>query len=577
MAVFPLSNIVFAQDICFDAVFIELDTAPIASDNTGATATQNGCDDISPNAPEVWFSFVGTGVLVDIEVFAGTLEDSQLGIYDTCGGSCLAEDDDSGIDNAAKVSGFFAELGMTYFIEIQGFNGAEGDFTISVATSIPSSNDCNDSDTICCTDINRNNVTDIADLVLLLNKFGSVCTSCPEDINGDGITDTSDLLQFLTLFGSFCLQPEKNGPEIVFSTPPFELQPQIDLPLDLVDPLMLLNTSDPILMDSLLTASLNAPLGPHPFDVFLGLIPGLIPEGQLQIEFDVSHPLYFELLDFPNLPAAPDGLYTGVGMTFISANPEFDNIFSFNTIVSSMIDTHKTVADSGGCCSTLAIAHSLVRKMGGIVTEDDATIDTDGDGDPDEWDPDFLKKVREATGDDDDCRGLSDGEAEDGHEADWNESWGVNQIDDNEPLHDDDGGDCDDLKERCENLIKRLETNDDITMRVFGKDGKKGDEWGHLAPVESASYSNGPPCKCEITITRTSRQEPNGRVDYKDIPYNPGTATYTITSDGTDTSVSNTEFPSSTINLLEFDSFDEHAKNSGVQATDQGEPGSALD
>ena len=175
-------------------------------------------------------------------------------------------------------------------------------------------------------------------------------------------------------------------------------------------------------------------------------------------------------------------------------------------------------------------------------------------------------------------RPLTDDEGENAHGADWNMSWKTDQVDDDADLYREEGEDlsCDDIKTRCDYLMERLETNDDITMRIRGRTGKGSDAWGHRVPVESAAFSEGPPCCCEITITKTSIQDGSAN-DFENIPFSPGTATYSICrSESGATTVTNTEFPGSVITWLAFDSFDEEPRRDGVQSNDPGKPGSAL-
>jgi len=350
--------------------------------------------------------------------------------------------------------------------------------------------------------------------------------------------------------------------------------PLLDLPLELLNPTMVVGSSDPELLNELIAAAQQAPLGDYSFSVFLGLNKG---EGALTFQLDTANPNYLELLGYPEfgITADSDGIYSADTLLIIDHESREDNIYRWLSLDPIQILDEKGKDPTGGCCSILAVAHSLVRKMGGIVTQASAVNGTF-------WDPCFLWRVWAASGDGDypdGGRGLSDGEGEDGHTANWNDAWRVRQIDDNEPLFDeDDDLTCEELEKRCKKLEARVEdTNDDVTMRLRGKDGKKGDEWGHRVPVESVTYTAGPPCKCDITITQTSVQDP-GNNSFEGIPFNPGTATYTITASdsGADTTVSNTEFPTSTITKMEFDSFDEEPRNSNVRSTDQGNKGTAF-
>jgi hypothetical protein len=357
--------------------------------------------------------------------------------------------------------------------------------------------------------------------------------------------------------------------------------PVLDLAVSLVSPELVREASDAARWEGLVAAARRAEIGEYPFSVYLGLTPGRLKsartgEPALILSFDTEHPDYVELLSSSGVEAAADGVYSVLSLVFID-QMEDCSIVRTAEVSAAIVDEHKSKSLKGGCCAVLAVAHSLVRKMGVIVRPEDATKDTDGDRKPDEWDPEFLKKVRKASGDDDNGKGLTDEEVKRAHEADWNDSWKVGQVDDDVELFDDEDVTCAVLKQRCDKLAERLRTNDDLTLRIRGKDGKKGDEWGHRVPIEAAGYTAGPPCCCTIEITRTSVQEPKGKPDFTGIPYNPGKAMYrTCTDAAGKTTVTNTEFPGSIIRKLVYDSFDEAPKRRGVKATDQGRPGSAL-
>ncbi len=373
---------------------------------------------------------------------------------------------------------------------------------------------------------------------------------------------------------------EKAGEVTILPSIAMDL-PTLDLAISLILPEMVSDVSDPALWEGLAAAAQRAEVGEYPFSVYLGLAPGRLESAEtgepaMTITFDTEHPNYVELLSTPTVVAAADGIYSVLSLLFID-QMENCSIVRTPEVSAEIVEEHKEKSLKGGCCAILAVAHSLVRKMGVIVRPEDGTKDNDSDGQPDEWDPDFLKKIRRASGDNDDGKGLTDEQVKKAHEADWNDSWKVSQVDDDVELYDGKNLTCPILKQRCDKLSDRLRTNDDLTMRIRGKDGKKGDEWGHRVPVEAASYTAGPPCCCSIEIVRTSRQEPSGQPDFTGIPYNPGKATYKICTDAAgNTAVTNTEFPSSTILKLLYDSFDEEAKSSDVKETDQGRPGSAL-
>jgi hypothetical protein len=362
---------------------------------------------------------------------------------------------------------------------------------------------------------------------------------------------------------------EKFGPNLP-TGPNTELIPEVYIPLDELFPEMVLETSDPVLLD-LMELGADTPTLPRPFRGYLGAVQGAVTGGDFDFRVDLTHPGVQDLLEDLG-PDVMDRL-TATELVILTED-ENCNIVTFDKVTTApLIETASDTKPEGGCCAILATAHSLVRKMGGIVREADA-VEADASGKK-LWKSDFLKKVWAATGDTDNNRGITDDQAEAGHEADWNQSWTVDQVDDDVELFDGDASDleCDTIEERCDVLIERLMTNDDITLRIRGKIGKKGDEWGHRVPVESAVFDDGPPCCCTLTITRTSRQEPTGKRDFEGIAFDPKTAEYKICEDG----VTTDEFPGAMILRLVWDSFDETGANGSVKPTDQGEPGSALE
>lgn len=56
---------------------------------------------------------------------------------------------------------------------------------------------------LCPTDINRDGITNNADISLLLQKFGQSC-HCPEDVSGDGLVSAKDLSLLLMNFNRQC-------------------------------------------------------------------------------------------------------------------------------------------------------------------------------------------------------------------------------------------------------------------------------------------------------------------------------------------------------------------------------------
>ena len=117
----------------------------------GSTATvDNTCSTSNGSAPlcwtdgvqnDVWFKFVapasGAVTIATSDAVGGTLHDSQIAVYATCGGSFLACDEDAGAGYHASLTLTCATLtaGNTYYIQVDGFAGERGTCTISVSAA----------------------------------------------------------------------------------------------------------------------------------------------------------------------------------------------------------------------------------------------------------------------------------------------------------------------------------------------------------------------------------------------------------------------------------------------------------
>ena len=172
----------------------------------------------------------------------------------------------------------------------------------------------------------------------------------------------------------------------------------------------------------------------------------------------------------------------------------------------------------------------------------------------------FLKKIWKNSGDKDKNRGLYDNETETAHSADYNSEKGQEQIDDDKPLFNKDANTpCSALKDRYNALKARLDANNDVTMRIQGYDGSNPDSnhWGHRVMVSDVKWVAGPPCSMKIIVVKTSVQDSTGKHDFKNIPYEPGTATYEIKTDKDGkTTVTQNEFDNSEhVTGLQYDTF----------------------
>jgi len=134
-----------ANDDCANAIALVMNDPAVTGDNTNATAdgAAGSCHflgDASDN--DVWYSFVAAGGVTRIQTTLGTNPDTQITIFDACGGTEVACNDD---DEEAVVftleAGLSADCsvltsGSTYYIAVDGFQGEAGTFDIQVTNDL---------------------------------------------------------------------------------------------------------------------------------------------------------------------------------------------------------------------------------------------------------------------------------------------------------------------------------------------------------------------------------------------------------------------------------------------------------
>jgi hypothetical protein len=339
----------------------------------------------------------------------------------------------------------------------------------------------------------------------------------------------------------------------------------LDLPLYRMRPEMIIESTNPGLLITLMDlARTAADEGPRAFKTYIGLNTEPYPHGEMiSLVFDPNNPEVMQMIEESQYDIAsnPDLKFYAVNMVlvdkFVPDSPEGNKI-RVNNVSPEVIENHSRDTVSGGCCAILAVAHSLVRRMGRIVPKDSA-LEKHANGKY-YWKPEFLKKIWKNSGDKDNHRGLYDNEAEAAHSADYNSEKGQEQIDDDKPLFNKDANTpCSALKDRYNALKARLDANNDVTMRIQGYDGSNPDSnhWGHRVMVSDVKWVQGPPCSMKIIVVKTSVQDSTGKHDFKNIPYEPGTATYEIKTDKDGkTTVTQNEFDNSEhVTGLQYDTF----------------------
>lgn len=242
------------------------------------------------------------------------------------------------------------------------------------------------------------------------------------------------------------------------------------------------------------------------------------------------NPQITERLTRPNIPFPSDGVYSLEGLQVVTADPEQ----SFITMEEVSAEEAAKAAKKGGICATLAIAHSLIRRLNNLIPKD-ATGDWKGvtktvDG-KEVWDADFLKAIYKATGDNDGKRGLTNEEIEKGHTADYSSNWKIRISKPMEEIKTD-GNNLTNaqLAAKCESLKKMIEENrDDCLLRMLGEktvDGEKKNV-GHRMTITGVECANG---SMKIKTINTGKQDKNK--DWENVSYNPGEEEWEITPTG---------------------------------------------
>ena len=117
------------NDLCANAETI---TCGATVNGTTANAGSDGADDCHSGYEGVWYSFVGTGGDVTISTDnPGTDFDTYLAVSETCGGICVASDDDGGTGTTSLIENFTTTSGQTYYINVMQWSTA-GDFELTL-------------------------------------------------------------------------------------------------------------------------------------------------------------------------------------------------------------------------------------------------------------------------------------------------------------------------------------------------------------------------------------------------------------------------------------------------------------
>ncbi len=367
-------------------------------------------------------------------------------------------------------------------------------------------------------------------------------------------------------------QPGRPGGQVVLPTDPGESV--VDVSILAIQPAMLANVSDARLWAEFQRAAADAATRRvNPLRGYFGLHPGVVRNAPLVLTFNMRARGVSELLASPFNRGDANGVYSVVDLLVVLTAVRNDNGYRVRPAAPAALSPAPVPSPPSkvppkappqgkapvveGCCGTLSVAHSLVRRMGKKISISTVTLpgpDLDGDGKPDPcWNPDFLRAIWAASGDADGGRGMTDSEIEQAHSYNPTGASPAKQTKDDGKIYDGSFNPCSNLLALAIEISKKLGADEDVTMRATGtlKDGSK---LIHRVAVVAVNYNEGPPCSLDIRVLRTSKQD-NGRGDFKNIPFNPGFANYRVFSDGSATAAYSNEFPGAKIDGLEYDAF----------------------
>jgi len=112
------------NDTCATAIPVDCNDVVTGSTANGATNTGGN------TAADVWYSYSGDAGDITLSLCANTNFDSYLRVYDACGGTQIAFNDDG--CGAQSTLTFTADGTSTYYIMVEGFGSNTGNFELTV-------------------------------------------------------------------------------------------------------------------------------------------------------------------------------------------------------------------------------------------------------------------------------------------------------------------------------------------------------------------------------------------------------------------------------------------------------------
>ncbi|OZV66585.1 T9SS type A sorting domain-containing protein, partial [Winogradskyella aurantia] len=136
-----------------------VDAEPIACGDTVSGSTANATDSGDNASNDVWYELAGTTVGQEITAsLCGSSFDTFIRVFDACGGTQVASNDDdfANCGSSASQTTFVSDGTSTYYIMVEGFGSASGDFDLAVTCvdpqPAPANDECVDAEPIACGD-----------------------------------------------------------------------------------------------------------------------------------------------------------------------------------------------------------------------------------------------------------------------------------------------------------------------------------------------------------------------------------------------------------------------------------------
>lgn len=140
------------NDACSGAIPIACGGSVPGSTAT-ATPDANAIDcGTSIQAAGVWYRIVGSDQSITLSTCSDFSYDTRLNVYrGSCSGlQCVAGNDDGGGCDVGSTLSFAGDQGVTYYILVQGYEGATGDFELTAACGAITSDFCQGGQAIAC-------------------------------------------------------------------------------------------------------------------------------------------------------------------------------------------------------------------------------------------------------------------------------------------------------------------------------------------------------------------------------------------------------------------------------------------